>query len=73
MAKHTSTLQHSKQIENRVAHYLFGPDNYRVWEARHDIEGQAQDVTWYGEVKDLSLDTICPGPSCGSTERTLAR
>ena len=59
MAKRSSTLAHSKRIENAVCRYLWGNDTSRDWTERHDISGVGSSgFPWVGEVKDYSAQTL---------------
>ena len=59
MAKRSSTLAHSKRIENAVCRYLWGNDTSRDWTERHDISGTSRSgFKWFAEVKDLSTETL---------------
>jgi hypothetical protein len=52
----TSTLARSKDVENRVARYLWGESALRTWEAREDIRND--ELRLVGEVKSYQLATV---------------
>jgi len=51
-ATRASILRQSKQAENRVARYIWGPQATRDWKDDHDLSGpDAEGMRWVGEVK----------------------